>query len=416
MKRITSWACPALMAALAVGLCAFTTSTVAQSTSNTSGEQRQSEQGTASTNTGGQSGSQSSSQSTSSGTTSSNQSNTNAGNQSTNNQSTNAGNTQTQSANTGNQTSNAQTGSAAQAQGQAQTSQQTQTDQRSTQAGAGAAGQAGVDARSNVQGTQPSRDAQSRNVQNQSVDVRQRSTNIGVQFGAATGRGITVNSVERNSVFFTSGLRQGDVIISVSGRPIRSQADFVQFVSVGQRVPVVVLRDGRQETIYITYEADLAVPQPPIGGQQGAALLGVTFDTQVPNAAVVLSVNPGSPAAQAGISAGDEIVSINGQRITSYQNAIQVVGMLRPGDQAQIEFLHLQQAQVVLQPSGPRTAAGVRVDQGVQQSSFQERAQGQSIEGQTNRVEGRIETENRQQTDRSQNQGQRRSLLPRIRD
>jgi hypothetical protein len=173
-----------------------------------------------------------------------------------------------------------------------------------------------------------------------------RDVNIGIHFGVPTGRGLVIDMIDRNSVFFGSGLRRGDVLISLHGRPIRSQAEFVQWVHThpGERIPVVVLRDGRQQTVYITYD-EAMMPQdhqvyrpvqPQVAGAQ--PFLGVMFDVQAPDAAIVRDVTPGSPAEHAGLRPGDMIVALNGQRVSSYQHAIQVIRMMRPGDQLMIDF------------------------------------------------------------------------------
>ena len=77
-------------------------------------------------------------------------------------------------------------------------------------------------------------------------------------------RGLTISNITRDSIFYRSGLRDRDVIVSYGGRPIRSQDDFVRFVvyQPGKRIPVVVLRDGREETIYVVYEQDNIVQGP----------------------------------------------------------------------------------------------------------------------------------------------------------
>ena len=104
----------------------------------------------------------------------------------------------------------------------------------------------------------------------------------GIEFGRASDRGLIVNNIERNSFYFNSGIRRGDIIVSVHGRPIRSHDDFMRFIILqpGQRVPVVVLRDGRRETIYVQYR-DMARRYPvqderqyPAGGAYGAVCRG----------------------------------------------------------------------------------------------------------------------------------------------
>jgi hypothetical protein len=80
------------------------------------------------------------------------------------------------------------------------------------------------------------------------------AADLGLQFGAPTARGLTINSIDRTSVLASSGLRARDVLVSFRGQPVRSYVDFQRFIALypGQRVPVLVLRDGREQTVYIT--------------------------------------------------------------------------------------------------------------------------------------------------------------------
>jgi hypothetical protein len=177
------------------------------------------------------------------------------------------------------------------------------------------------------------------------VDVRtgrdrQQDLRAGIQFGRATDRGLTINQIEPNSFYHSSGFRRGDVIVSVHGQRIRSDADFLRFIvsQPSQRVPVVVLRDGRRETIYFQYR-DMADRQLGYNNrryQSDGAYLGVMFDAQVRDAAVVRDVAPGSPAAEAQLMQGDLILALDGRETMSYQDAISTVRGMRPGDRLDI--------------------------------------------------------------------------------
>ena len=68
----------------------------------------------------------------------------------------------------------------------------------------------------------------------------------------------------------------------------------------------------------------------------GRAFLGVTFDPGVPNAAVVRSITPGSPAEQAGLRAGDTVETLNDQTVTAYQDVLEAVRWMKPGDSLDI--------------------------------------------------------------------------------
>jgi membrane-associated protease RseP (regulator of RpoE activity) len=160
----------------------------------------------------------------------------------------------------------------------------------------------------------------------------------GVQFGAASNRGLAIAGVEQGSIYYRSGFRRGDVIVALRGRPIRSQADFMRFIVMypGQRIPVVVLRNGRQETIYVEYPQEIVHTQHIHAHQAGGAYLGVMFNAQVRDAAVVLSVNAGSPAESAGLQAGDTILAMNGQEVRSYPEVISMIRRMRPGQEVDI--------------------------------------------------------------------------------
>ena len=59
-----------------------------------------------------------------------------------------------------------------------------------------------------------------------------------------------------------------------------------------------------------------------------------------PNAGIVLTgVTPGSPAEAVGLQRGDVILSINGEEITSRQQALLIVARLDPGDLIELEGL-----------------------------------------------------------------------------
>jgi C-terminal processing protease CtpA/Prc len=243
-----------------------------------------------------------------------------------------------------------------------------------------------------------------------------------IHFGAFANGGLAINSVTRDSVFFHAGLREGDLLVSVDGHPIRSEADFHQWVvyEPGHRVPVVLLRDGRRETVYFVYEENMVddavvyddQPQQPMA--QAGAFLGVVFDAQNPDAAIVIAVTPGSPAEQAGLQRGDIIVALNGQEVRSYRDAIGVINSMQPGDRLGIEYSRRvdDQTQAILagKPApGARSATlpqrEVRGYRGVPQDG---------PPATETDIEIRRENENRGLLNRQPSQDGRRPLLPRL--
>ncbi|HET8673301.1 MAG TPA: trypsin-like peptidase domain-containing protein [Thermoleophilaceae bacterium] len=79
------------------------------------------------------------------------------------------------------------------------------------------------------------------------------------------------------------------------------------------------------------------VRQLETSGHVSHAYLGVaSSDASNGNGAVVQQVQPGSPAAAAGINQGDVIRSVNGRRVTSSSDLVTAISSLRSGDKARL--------------------------------------------------------------------------------
>jgi hypothetical protein len=206
-------------------------------------------------------------------------------------------------------------------------------------------------------------------------------TALGLGFGAATN-GLTISSVQPNSVFGNVGLLPGDQLVSIGGQRIANQAAFSQYlygVQPGQRIPLVVMRNGVQQQLYWTPNQGFAQMLPPQGGigygaapgvGYGAAPgfgpgnvnatvryttrndLGIRFDENVPNAAVVAGVINGSPAAQAGVRPGDAIVGLNDQPVQSAPQFWNMLDQMPPNSPLNLQLARQQNVQV--NPDVPR--------------------------------------------------------------
>lgn len=102
------------------------------------------------------------------------------------------------------------------------------------------------------------------------------------------------------------GLQVGDRFISAGGKPVTSQDQLINLTSeyAGRSMPLTLLRDGK--TIQIT-----VVPRknpPPNTGRVGMLIQGSSAARLA-----VSKVDPGTPAAKAGLQPGDVITKIGGQ-------------------------------------------------------------------------------------------------------
>jgi C-terminal processing protease CtpA/Prc len=219
--------------------------------------------------------------------------------------------------------------------------------------------EAGTQGRSN-----DSRDNQARSDQRDSRsndrDRDSQDFKAGIQIGRVSGRGITVNTVRRGTIFYESGLRDGDVIVSYNRRPIRSRDDFDRFVVYqrGERVPIVVLRDGREKTIYITYRDEATRERSYISRDSNrGAYFGAEFDPQITDAVIVIRVDQGSPADLAGLRRDDVVLSLNGKNVKSGKEANDLIASMNAGDRVEIEYSRHARTEAVLSGDREREVA-----------------------------------------------------------
>ena len=135
---------------------------------------------------------------------------------------------------------------------------------------------------------------------------------LDVSFGAIISR------VFSGSAAADAGLQEEDVIISVDGRSIDGAADLRNVIGLtraGEKVQVEFLRDGTLSVVDIEIRAlEVEVSEVNLEG----ATLGESSENEM--GVVVLKVEPGSKAAQAGLRAKDVILSINKVQIISLQD------------------------------------------------------------------------------------------------
>jgi C-terminal processing protease CtpA/Prc len=201
----------------------------------------------------------------------------------------------------------------------------------------------------------------------------ERDVKAGIQVGRSSSRGVTVDRVPRGSIFYDSGLRDGDVIISYHGRRIRNRDDFNRIVVFEQgRIPVVVWRDGRERTIYVTYRDDTNRERSYLSGdRKRGAYFGAEFDPQITDAAIVVRVDEGSPADRAGLKRDDMVMSLNGKKVASGREANDMVASMKAGDRVEIEYSRHARTEAVLSGGRDQEVARRTSDDRVERSSYE---------------------------------------------
>jgi serine protease Do len=152
-------------------------------------------------------------------------------------------------------------------------------------------------------------------------------------------KGALVADVTKGSPAEAAGIKRGDVILSFDGKDVVEMASLPGLVAgtpIDKTVPVKILRDGSEQTLSVkvgqmpgdrTGTEKTGQAEQPAQGKWGLALRDLDARTAqragvAPGAgALVASVLPDSPADRAGLRAGDVIVEINRQKVTSAAEA-----------------------------------------------------------------------------------------------
>lgn len=130
-------------------------------------------------------------------------------------------------------------------------------------------------------------------------------------------RGAFVSQVMPNSAAAKAGIKAGDVITSLNGKPISSFAAMraqVGTMPIGSKVTLGLLRDGKPVNVNVELQqsSQNQVDSSTIfSGIEGAEMSNKGQDKGV----VVSSVKANSPAAQIGLKKGDVIVGANQQSV-----------------------------------------------------------------------------------------------------
>lgn len=188
-----------------------------------------------------------------------------------------------------------------------------------------------------------------------------------------TAAGAIVEEVSTGSPAEKAGMRKGDVIIEFDGervRSVRQLTRLVQDTPEGRKVPAVLMRDGQRVTVTIEPRADVgfesfrskgdfafavpkrATPVPPAKTPTpdafrferllGHNMLGMTLQTLSQQlgeyfgskeGVLVSAVADDSPAAKAGVKAGDVITSFNGAPVDDPSDVRRRASSLEEGEE-----------------------------------------------------------------------------------
>jgi serine protease Do len=189
------------------------------------------------------------------------------------------------------------------------------------------------------------------------------------QFHLQSTRGALIANVEKDSPADKAGLKPGDVVVALNGRPVADNNQLTRDIGAvppGNAVKLDVIRDGKQRAVEVKLAPrpdeteELAGKSNERGGaEQGGDLLGLSVQDLTPEMArrarvdpetrgvVVVEVAPDSPAGNAGFEPGDVVLEVNRQPVASAGDYKKAVKGLKKGDTALLRVRHGQITQYV---------------------------------------------------------------------
>jgi len=168
------------------------------------------------------------------------------------------------------------------------------------------------------------------------------SQDIALSLGMTQPMGLLVKTLHSSSPAAKAGLKPGDVIVSVNGREIEDSEAFhyrISALRVNSTAELGILRKGQKYSLNVDMIAPpeepprnetLVTGRNPLEGAKIANLSPAVAEETglqgVESGVVVTQVKSGGIAARVGLSPGDVLVELNGQKISTVDDAL---GMLK---------------------------------------------------------------------------------------
>lgn len=187
--------------------------------------------------------------------------------------------------------------------------------------------------------------------------------------------GVRVVRVDRKSAADLAGIEEEDILLTFNGEKIRQAFDLTEMVAEhkpGEKIAVELMRDKQKKTVTVTlgerkkrpmlfldkHSGKIEPPEGPnfhwqeakrpflgIGMEMVEGDYGTYFGLKEKTGVVVRSLEEDSPAAKAGLKAGDLLVMVGEQKIENVSDVHKGLGKLKPGDKVDLVVLRRGKSQ-----------------------------------------------------------------------
>lgn len=160
------------------------------------------------------------------------------------------------------------------------------------------------------------------------INIYSLTPDLARSLGLASTQGVLVSQVAEESAAEQAGIRAGDVVTAINGKPVHSNTDLrnaIGLLRVGERIDVAIIRDGRPRRVTALIPDPDAPGARPSSTPDRSAPRSATVHPQLEGAVLadapdggvlVRAIEPRSPAAAAQLlRAGDRIEAVNRRRV-----------------------------------------------------------------------------------------------------
>jgi serine protease Do len=179
---------------------------------------------------------------------------------------------------------------------------------------------------------------------------------------SGANEGVFVDSVTAGGPAEKGGIKDGDVIVAINGKPIRVGDDLIGIVTttpVGNTLNITVLRDSKRDTYKVVVGNLAQIFPDQFGGrdqteQSKPDATTVSFGMQIvpltdrqretmalkdKGGVRVAEVEPSSFAEDIGLLPGDVILAINDKSVSNVEDVKRVQATLKPGDSVKLHIM-----------------------------------------------------------------------------
>lgn len=177
--------------------------------------------------------------------------------------------------------------------------------------------------------------------------------------GLKEARGALVSQIQPDTPAAKAGLKAGDAIVAVDGRPVKNPRDLARLVAgfdPGTKVKLTVSRDGKERALEVELGrlpdegGKLAKAGPDDGAAQatlgdlGLVLAPASEVGESGGGVAVVDVDPASPAAARGLRPGDVVLEVQGRSVATVADVEAAVKQAR-GESRRAVLLRVRSAE-----------------------------------------------------------------------